>query len=96
MGHTYRMHWVEQVEGKRTSSSVAASTRNVLVDGLAEFGATFVVVELVDNGRVVASVLTTAADVVRWQPEKTALPRPLLGLPDTSQALIPILGCSLQ
>ena len=63
----FRMHWIEQVEEERAVSSVAASTRNELVARLAEFDATFVVVELVDNGRVVASVLTTAADVVRWQ-----------------------------
>ena len=92
----FRMHWIEQVEEERDVSSVAASTRNELVARLAEFDATFVVVELVDNGRVVASVLTTAADVVRWQPEETALPRPLLGLPETSQAPFPVLGWSLQ
>ena len=86
----FRMHWIEQVEEERAVSSVAASTRNELVARLAEFDATFVVVE------VVASVLTTAADVVRWQPEETALPRPLLGLPETSQAPFPVLGWSLQ
>ena len=46
---------------------------------------------IVRGGRV-----ATAADVVRWQPEETALPRPLLGLPETSQAPFPVLGWSLQ
>lgn len=92
----FRMRWVDQAEDNRTESIVGASTRDELIDRLAEFEATFVVVELVDNGRVVAAVFTTAADVVRWQPEEAALPRPLLGLPDTSRAPFPVFGCSLQ
>lgn len=84
LGHSFRMTWHQEGAGECTRRVLISGSKEELIAALSIPVPALVTVELIDNGRVMAAVVTSAADLVRWDPVRAALPIPVLGLPRES------------
>lgn len=94
LDHFFRMTWHQEGAGQCTRRILISDSKEELIAALSIPVPALVTIELIDNGRVMAAVVTSAADLVRWDPVRAALPNPVLGLPRESPAAFAAMGTS--
>lgn len=87
----FKMEWIANHATAPTLECALVNSCDQMIDLLDHHNATLFAISLMDGERVAASVLTSAADIVNWKPETSALPRPILGLPSSSVIRMPLI-----
>lgn len=87
----FKMEWIANHATAPTLEFALVNSRDQMIDLLDHHNSNLIAISLMDGDRVAASVLTSAADIVKWNPDTSALPRPIVGLPSSSVIRIPLI-----
>tara|TARA_Y100000815_G_C13348448_1_gene503111 strand:+ start:5301 stop:5924 length:624 start_codon:yes stop_codon:yes gene_type:complete len=87
----FKMEWIANHAAAPTLECALVNSRDQMIDLLDHHNATLFAISLMDGDRVAASVLTSAADIVKWEPDTSALPRPIVCLPSSSVIRMPLI-----
>jgi len=87
----FKMEWIANYAAEATLECAFVKNRDQMIDLLDHHNANLIAISLMDGDRVAASVLTSAADIVKWNPDTSALPRPIVGLPSSSVIRMPLI-----